>query len=287
VGQHTAVVDEERGQLPGHTAEPRTPTEPRPAARRRRPDHTHRPPPLGADLPMTAYDYAPVPARHLQLRPTPGPEPPFADEPPPRHRGLVGPRPEPLPFDHPEPGDMPGRRSFEQPLDFFDRQPTSRWELPAPHEWLRQLLRVLLECLEGWRPARQLGQYAVPEVVNLVAAHRKRFARPDTAPRICSLHLTEPADGVVESCAVVHRDGRTHALAIRLEGLAGRRLGVPPGILPRPPPPPPPPPRTAAAPPPQPAPWPQTQARRAIGRYVPGLAVGRPAAAAVASRRLS
>lgn len=183
---------------------------------------------------MTAHARVPVSARYLLLRPTPGTEPPFDDELPRRHLWVVGPPPEPLPFDHPDPADEPGRRSFERPLDFFDPQPTSRWELPSPHEWLRQLLRVLLECLEGWRPARQLGRYAVPEVVGLVAAHRKRFARPDTAPRICSLHLTEPADGVVESCAVVHRDGRTHALAIRLEGLDGRWLCVALDIIDRP-----------------------------------------------------
>lgn len=169
--------------------------------------------------------------RHLTLRPAPSTEPPYDDElpaggPADRHLRLVCAPAEPLPFDRlPRPGD-PGPRAFAEPLDFFDPQPTSRWELPSPREWLYRLLQVVLECLEGWRPASQLRRYTVPEVVGSVAARRKPDSRPGTAPRLCSLHLTEPVDGVVESAAVVQRDGRTQAIAIRLEGLDGRWLCV-------------------------------------------------------------
>jgi hypothetical protein len=85
---------------------------------------------------------------------------------------------------------------------------------------------VVLECLEGWRPPVQLRQYAVAEVVAAVAARRKPVARPGSAPRVRSLHVSEPVSGVVESCAVVQRGTRTHAVAIRLEGLDGRWLCV-------------------------------------------------------------
>src|SRR5262249_60529147 len=135
-----------------------------------------------------AHPPPPVPAGSLLSRPPPATDPPSAAELPRRHLWVVGPPPEPLPFDHPEPTGEPGRRSLERPLDFFDPQPTSRWELPPPHEWLRQLLRGLLECLEGWRPARQLRRYAVPGGVGLAAAHCKPVARARTAPRSCPLH---------------------------------------------------------------------------------------------------
>ena len=58
--------------------------------------------------------------------------------------------------------------------------------------------------------------------------------RPGAAPRVRSLHVTEPVDGVVESCAVVQRGTRTHAVAIRLEGLDGRWLCVALNVMDRP-----------------------------------------------------
>jgi hypothetical protein len=38
------------------------------------------------------------------------------------------------------------------------------------------------------------------------------------------IRVCEPADGVVEACAVVVSHGRVRALALRLEGLDGRWL---------------------------------------------------------------
>jgi hypothetical protein len=169
---------------------------------------------------MTAHAYANAPDSCLVLRPAPRTEPPYDDELPPRHLRLVGTTAEPLPFDD------PGPRVLAEVPDFFDPQPTSRHELPPPREWLNRLLRVVLECLDGWRPTVQLRPYAAPEVITAVAARRPSVARPGTAPRVSSLHVTEPVDGVVESCAVVHRGGRPQAVAIRLEGLDGRWLCV-------------------------------------------------------------
>jgi len=37
-----------------------------------------------------------------------------------------------------------------------------------------------------------------------------------------SLHVSAPADGVAEVAALVRRDARSTALALRLEGLDGR-----------------------------------------------------------------
>src|SRR5262249_2860224 len=139
--------------------------------------------------------------RHLTLRPAPSTEPPYDDElpaggPADRHLRLGCAPAEPLPFDRLPPPRDPGPpalarpggrgpRGSAEPLDFFDPQPTSRWELPSPREWLYRLLQVVLECLEGWRPASQLRRYTVPEVVGSVAARRKPDSRPGTAPRLC------------------------------------------------------------------------------------------------------
>ncbi len=196
--------------------------------------HAHSPVP-DRPVPDRPVPDRPVPDRpYLVLRPAPSTEPPFDDELPTRHLRLVGALAEPLPFDDPLSFGGPGPRLLEEPLDFFDRQPTSRHALPEPREWLRHLLRVVLECLEGWRPAVQLRQFAVPEVVTVVAARRKQVGRPGAAPRVCSLRVTEPVNGVVESCAVVHRGGRPQAVAIRLEGLDGRWQCVALDVIDRP-----------------------------------------------------
>jgi hypothetical protein len=167
------------------------------------------------------------------LRPAPSTEPPYDDAIPHRHLRLVGVPAEPLPFDDPAAVE-PGPRLFEQTPDYFDPQPTPREELPDPREWLNRLLRVVLECLEGWRPPVQLRRYATPEVVAAVLARCQPPGRPGPAARVRSLHVTEPVDGVVESCAVVQRGRRTHAVAIRLEGLDGRWRCVALSVIDRP-----------------------------------------------------
>ncbi|HSV66088.1 MAG TPA: Rv3235 family protein [Mycobacteriales bacterium] len=168
---------------------------------------------------MTAHAraHAHPPPQRPRLRPVPTTEPPYDDDLPAPHLVLVPALTEPLPFEQPAP------RRFDEPVDFFDAQPTPRGELPDPQAWLTRLLRVVLECLEGWRAPAQLRAYATAEVVAEVAARRKRTARPGSAPRVRSLHVTEPADGVVEACAVVQRGAdQSRAIALRLEGLDGR-----------------------------------------------------------------
>ena len=63
-------------------------------------------------------------------------------------------------------------------------------------------------------------------------AARQRAAAPDdteSAPRgqtlrplVRSVHVSEPADGVAEACAVVDTGPRRRAVALRLEGMDGR-----------------------------------------------------------------
>lgn len=169
-------------------------------------------------MPARASSACPAPG-DLRLRPVPDTEPPYDEEVQPRHLALVPPvRPaaEPLPF------DGPGPRLGEDPVDLFNPQPTPRAVLPEPRGWLVRLIRVVLECLEGWRPPGQLCPYATDEAVAEVAAKRKRVPQTSSAPQVRSLHVTEPVTGVVEACAVVCRDGRYQAIALRLEGLDGR-----------------------------------------------------------------
>jgi hypothetical protein len=97
-----------------------------------------------------------------------------------------------------------------------------RPELPPARQWLDHLLPVVLECLEGWRPLAQLRQHASPLVVGGLAARRRPSSHLHSAPRVRSLRITEPAPGVVEACAVVHRVGRVQAMAIRMEVAADR-----------------------------------------------------------------
>jgi Family of unknown function (DUF6459) len=98
-----------------------------------------------------------------------------------------------------------------------------RYELPPPKQWLDRLLMVVLECLEGWRPVVQLRGHASALVIGgLLARIRLGTHRPGGVPRIRSIHVTEPAPGIVEACAVVSRVGRVQAIAIRMEAVSGR-----------------------------------------------------------------
>ncbi|MBI1757676.1 MAG: hypothetical protein HYR62_00370 [Actinobacteria bacterium] len=152
-----------------------------------------------------------------RLRPIPSAEPPL--------RGPVVCRPSLAP-DGQLPLAEPGPRLFADPVDFFDPQPTSRHDLPEPRPWLARLLRAVLECLHGWRAPAQLAPFVTDEVVAAVQARRAVVPGTGPVPRLHSLRLSEPVDGVVEACALVHRGGRLGAIAIRLEGLDGHWVCV-------------------------------------------------------------
>ena len=54
--------------------------------------------------------------------------------------------------------------------------------------------------------------------------HPLRGRPPPEGRRVRRVRVCEPADGIVEACAVVVSHGRVRALALRLEGLDGRWL---------------------------------------------------------------
>ena len=89
----------------------------------------------------------------------------------------------------------------------------------------RPLAQAVVEVLAGDRPASQLVRWTAEDVYDGVR-RRARTRRPQGGqpPRaaVRSVRVCEPADGVVEACAVVRRGNRYHAVALRLQGLDGR-----------------------------------------------------------------
>ena len=118
--------------------------------------------------------------------------------------------------------------------DDFGPQPTARADLPDPRPWTRRLTQAVAEILAGARPAAQLAAYTTLDVLDQLERSTGRLGRNrpgTTAPRtraaamrplVSSVHVSEPADGVAEVCAVIDTGPRRRALALRLEGLDGR-----------------------------------------------------------------
>jgi hypothetical protein len=99
-------------------------------------------------------------------------------------------------------------------------------QLPAARPVAHALVQGLLEVLAGVRPLSQLRRATSLELYDRLelAVHtgpRATGPRP-TGAAVRSLHVQARADGVAEVCATVHRDGRTTALALRMEGVRGR-----------------------------------------------------------------
>jgi hypothetical protein len=104
---------------------------------------------------------------------------------------------------------------------------TSRRDLPEPGTWCAQLVQALLEVLGHERPRSQLVRWLAPDVYAELGTHLAVSRPPATRggrPRrtVSSVHVFEPADGVVEATAVVVGGRRARAVALRLEGWDGR-----------------------------------------------------------------
>jgi hypothetical protein len=174
----------------------------------------------------TSTDAAP-----LRARPIPDPSPPV----------LADAAPEPAP-------DSPfvqGTLAFSLATvedEFFGPQPTAARDLPDPQAWVANLAQALVEVMSGTRPAPQVIRWTSPEVYSAVAGRSAMAARrqavrhtgggssPAAPPRaarravVRRVRICEPADGVVEACAVVVDAGRVRALALRLVGVDRRWL---------------------------------------------------------------
>jgi Family of unknown function (DUF6459) len=111
-------------------------------------------------------------------------------------------------------------------LDEFGPLPTGRAALPAPRTWAGRVVQAIVEVLSGVRPATQLVRWTTEEVYEQISSRvlAVHGVEPDGRPRgvVRSLHVSEPADGVAEVCALVRRGARSTAVALRLEGMDGR-----------------------------------------------------------------
>jgi Family of unknown function (DUF6459) len=108
----------------------------------------------------------------------------------------------------------------------FGPRPTATSDLPDPERWARQMVQVIAEVLSGQRSSTQLLRWTVPEVYEAIRSRTTAPNRPGTAPyrrpRVGTVRVCEPADGVAEVAAVVHGPQRTRAVALRMEGMDGR-----------------------------------------------------------------
>jgi Family of unknown function (DUF6459) len=101
-------------------------------------------------------------------------------------------------------------------------------EAPPAGVWARQFVQAALEVIAGRRPASQLVRWTTEEVYATLsrrAALAQRFERSATCAQsavVRSVHVCQPADGVIEASAVVVDRGRIRAVALRLDELAGR-----------------------------------------------------------------
>lgn len=116
--------------------------------------------------------------------------------------------------------------------DYFGPQRTLSALLPEPRAWVSHIAQALVEVMSGARPAPQMIRWTTSEVYavvvrrnavvvrrNAASGRRALVARPAIVRRVM---ICEPADGVVEACAVVMDNGRVRALAMRLTGIDQR-----------------------------------------------------------------
>lgn len=88
-----------------------------------------------------------------------------------------------------------------------------------PRSVAESFARGVAEVMARARPVDQLRELATWEVVRLIerTAKRQPHVARRSAPRLRSVHLATPCEGVVEACAVVDAGVRSRALAFRLE----------------------------------------------------------------------
>ena len=98
--------------------------------------------------------------------------------------------------------------------------------LPAPRAWAGPFVQALAEALVGARPLPQLVRWTTAEVYLELQRHLRATRDCDASSRaraqVRSLHVSEPADGIAEVCALVQRGTRASAVAVRLESVEGR-----------------------------------------------------------------
>ena len=156
----------------------------------------------------------------LRLLPVPPLDPPYDDE---REQGAAltdG----SLALAFPAPSDALPLRLVPPALPRPAAEPAE--PLPDPDRWCRRLSQAIVEVLAGARPPVQLSQVTTLDVLHQLERWSGRFARrpgqPTVSPRVVSVRVSEPRDGVAEACAIVDTCPRRRAFALRLEAQRGR-----------------------------------------------------------------
>ena len=100
-----------------------------------------------------------------------------------------------------------GRRASTRPAEPADAR-----------RWSARLAQGIAEALAGHRPVQQLVRWTDESVYEMLT-HRLTGRVPPAGPRprVRSIRISRPRDGVVEATAVVDTAGRCRALALRLE----------------------------------------------------------------------
>ncbi|HEY8654603.1 MAG TPA: Rv3235 family protein [Dermatophilaceae bacterium] len=109
--------------------------------------------------------------------------------------------------------------------DYFGPQRTLSRQLPEPEAWVTHMAQALVEVMSGARPAPQVIRWTTTEVYAVLARRNAVSGRRATVARralVRRVRICEPADGVVEACAVVVDNGRVRAIAMRLTGVDRR-----------------------------------------------------------------
>jgi hypothetical protein len=116
----------------------------------------------------------------------------------------------------------------------FDRQFTPTSQLPDPGVFAENLTRRAIEVISGSRDLAQIARWvtddvfaALQEQVN--ARIRKMSLIPEDKQQrtirnftISHVRLSQPREGVIEACLLVHGSKRMRAVALRLEGFDHR-----------------------------------------------------------------
>ena len=107
-------------------------------------------------------------------------------------------------------------------------------ELPDPRPLAGQLAQAVVEVLAGARPLTQLLTRVDEQIYAELAAlapdpgtaptfgRNRGVIRPEDRPRVRSVHVSRPATDVAEVTARVQTNGRSRAVALRLEEWRGR-----------------------------------------------------------------
>jgi hypothetical protein len=88
-------------------------------------------------------------------------------------------------------------------------------------DWPQRFARLLLEIIDGSRPARQLADITTSRVREHLRDITPLLTDGER-PRVARVITTYPAPGVAESTVIVSCGPRTRALALRLERTQGR-----------------------------------------------------------------